>query len=335
MPDGSIAYPTLGRKGDTLITTPDGDQHPLGQQVIEYILRSSEHAKLLPLNHTTLVQTTGVHDVMIFEYTADDSEESREVALNRNINVGLFKAWQDVDLGVALGKEWCDRIETDFPFCLVWRICGTYWAIEYVAARSILLHGELEPTVSPGNARIGMSCLADSFVEQYHSTVAEGDWAKDPVKFLRTAKEAYRICAKRVKDFRGGMMQALYERVQTNGVVLQEKPLEKIDERLYLKKPPTLYQVAITNFAQKNDTASQNAGAETQSVAQEQTAVQAQTAVERQSAVQKWIAVQTQTAVPEQTAAQENSDPANDLLQTLQKVSLDSDSKTVVKGESQ
>ena len=111
--------------------------------------------------------------------------------------------------------------------------------------------------------------------------------------------------------------------------------MEKIDERLYLKKPPTLYQVAITNFAQKNDTAAQNAGAETLSVAQEQTAVQAQTAVERQSAVQKWIAVQTQTAVPEQTAAEENSDPADDVLQTLQKVSLDSDSKTVVKGESQ
>jgi hypothetical protein len=153
MPDGTIAYPTLGRKGDTLIPTPDGDQHPLGRQVIEYILRSKKYAKVLPLNHTSLSQTTGIHDVMILEYKADDSEESQEVGLNQDVNVGLFKVWQDVDLALALGGAWKQRILQDSPFCLVWRICGTYWAIEYVAAVLIdFKDGELQPTVSLENA---------------------------------------------------------------------------------------------------------------------------------------------------------------------------------------
>jgi hypothetical protein len=65
----------------------------------------------------------------------------------------MFKVWQDVDLANFLDQEarreegkdhsgegsrqkgkWITAISKNPPVCLVFRICGTYWALDYIAA---------------------------------------------------------------------------------------------------------------------------------------------------------------------------------------------------------
>jgi hypothetical protein len=68
---------------------PPEEDHPLGRKAMEEILRSAlrEH---VPLNYTT-ARLTSMHEVIITEYKAVNSANAKEIALNQNINTGLFK----------------------------------------------------------------------------------------------------------------------------------------------------------------------------------------------------------------------------------------------------
>jgi hypothetical protein len=155
VPGGSIGYPTLGEtKLGVLVETPAPYRpaNPLGRQVLEYILRTS-YAEKVPLNYTNVQKTIDVHDVLLFEYKNKDGEDQKAVSHCQSLNVGMFKVWQDVDLANFLdqkarseeGKDhsgkgrrqkgkWITAISKNPPFCLVFRICGTYWALDYIAA---------------------------------------------------------------------------------------------------------------------------------------------------------------------------------------------------------
>ena len=74
-----------------------------------------------------------MHDIFNIEYKIKDKENALEVARNQSLNIGFFKVWQDIDLAFALGSDSADKVKDDPPFHLVYRICGTFWAVEYIA----------------------------------------------------------------------------------------------------------------------------------------------------------------------------------------------------------
>jgi hypothetical protein len=39
-------------------------------------------------------------------------------------------------------------------------------------------------------------------------TIAEGNWAVNPLKFVRTLRATYSLCEQRVKEFRGEMVSS-------------------------------------------------------------------------------------------------------------------------------
>ncbi|KAH8079751.1 hypothetical protein HD553DRAFT_345519 [Filobasidium floriforme] len=247
VPDGSVGYPALGKnKHGDLVETPADPKDPLGRQVLEYILKTS-YAEKVPLNHTNVQKTIDIHDVLLFEYMNKDGVEQKAVSHNQSLNIGMFKVWQDVDLADFLDQEaharkgqdhggevnpkpktvpsvrlrgkWINAISRNPPFCLVFRICGTYWALDYIAANPPLL--SFRPRT-------------------IYQTIVEGNWMKNAGKFLRTLKAAYCVCVKRVKEFRGGMMSDLHNfaKAEVAKRGLGVMPKDGLKPRIYRKRPP-------------------------------------------------------------------------------------------------
>jgi hypothetical protein len=125
--------------------------------------------------------------------------------------------------------SWKTEVAKNPPYCLLFRICGTWWALDWVGLLSI---DNKNTTVSLGHrSYISYLIASDS---QHWTTLKEGNWAKNPVYFLKTLKTTYEIFSKRVREKRGSMMKELLRRARASPPASSLEPLE---ERTYVPLP--------------------------------------------------------------------------------------------------
>jgi hypothetical protein len=89
-------------------------------------------------------------------------------------------------------------------------------------------------------------------------TIAEGNWAKDPLRFLRTLKAVFAVADERIKHVRGRSMQELVARAaacQSDQIaILEPRPSEPLRQGVQTRSK-TLQQQVVTSRLPLDDLA--------------------------------------------------------------------------------